>query len=722
MSASAVTSRSELGLGFRSDIEGLRGIAVLLVLLYHAGLTGLSGGYVGVDVFFVLSGYLITRGLVAELQRDGQVQLVTFYARRFRRLLPASTLVLVATVLGARTLASPMVAESVALDGLWSAGWLANQRFIAVGLDYLATDQVESPLLHFWSLAVEEQFYVLWPLLLLLVARTAGTSRRALTIAVGSVTVGSFGWAVIATAANPTVAYLSLPTRAWEMAAGGLLALTTFRPSAKVRTLLAFGGLTVIGWSAISFEASTAFPGPMAALPVLATVAVILAGSTGPSPARRLLDRTLLQRAGRLSYSLYLWHWPLLVLGEHAAGRGLTALERTGMLALSWLLAEVTFRLVENPIRHVRALTIRPRRSVGLGLSLAAGSLAVSLIAAVHAPTLVATGTGDRDLQAAMARLDVPGGAPSARAAADVQSSELPEDGRGGTRTDSVVALDRELAAILAKATTTTEVPAALDPRLEDAGKVIARIYDDGCVTHERESPACVYGDPDGDRTLVLFGDSHAAHYFPPIDALAEQHGWRLVVLAKGGCPSYDIVRVSPNTGRPIKGCPVWRANGIERIADEQPDLIVLANASHYEAYSPTGTPRPGRDAANIADGQRRTVADLATAAPAAEVVVFGPSPRLGFVAPECLAANLQRVDRCTPARQEVVDQELITAQRARAEVDGVAFVDTTRWMCTDDTCPLIVGHLLVYWDTHHLTVSYSRWLQPAIERALFDR
>jgi peptidoglycan/LPS O-acetylase OafA/YrhL len=706
--------------GFRSDIEGLRGVAVLLVLLYHAGLPWLPGGYVGVDVFFVLSGYLITRGLASELGRTGTVRIVTFYARRFRRLLPASTLVLVVTVLAARVLASPMVAESVARDGLWSAGWLANHRFISVGLDYLATDQAESPLLHFWSLAVEEQFYVLWPLLLVAVAKCAGSGRtRPLAAVLGAVTVVSFAWAVHTTAGDPTVAYLSLPTRAWEMSAGGLLALVSLRPSVRAGRWLAFGGLAVVVASAATFDQATAFPGPMALLPVAATAGVIWAGASASSPARVVLDRRLLQRAGKLSYSLYLWHWPLLILGEHAAARPLTGGERAGLLVASWVLAELSLRLVEDPLRHAKMFSVRPRRAVGFGLSLAASALAVSFVAASYAPVVRAVGRVDADLQAAMGGLD--DAAPEVTSVGSrLEASDASDDLDAPVgEADAPADLDHELDSILAAAAVADAVPAGLDPQLDAAGDEVARIYDDGCVIGEPEAD-CTYGDRDADRTMVLFGDSHAAHYFPPLEALADEHGWRLVVFARGGCPSFDIVTVSRGSGKPAGWCATWRADAIDRIAEVDPQLVVVANASHYEAYTGDGDPLADQKVANLVAGQRETVARLDAVAPDAEVVVFGASPRLGFVSPECLAANLTDVSRCTPARHEVVDQALVDAQQEQAAADTVGFVDTTRWTCTDDVCPLIVGDLLVYWDTHHLSVPYAMWLQPALERQLF--
>ncbi|GGI05957.1 acyltransferase family protein [Egicoccus halophilus] len=688
---------------FRSDIEGLRGIAVLLVMIYHAGAAWLPGGYVGVDVFFVLSGYLITRGLVTELERTGRIALPTFYARRFRRLLPASTLVLVTTVLGARVFASPMVAESVARDGLWSAAWLANYRFVAVGLDYLAADLAESPLLHFWSLAVEEQFYVLWPLLVLgLAAAFRGRGRRPIVAGLVVVTLVSFAWAVVDSVTDPTLAYLSLHTRAWELAAGALLALVGARLGPGAARLAAGVGLAAVVGAAAVFDATTTFPGPWALIPVLGTVAVLAAGDRDRNPLAPVLDRAWLQRTGKLSYSLYLWHWPVLVLTEHALGRPLRALEAVACLAASWLLAEASFALVEDPVRHSRRLAARPRNSLSMGASLAAGSLVLSLVAAISAPTLTGAGQSERALLEAMAQFTSDG-----------------EPDAAGKPVSVAGELDEALRTILEAAGDTEAVPAGLTPPLAEAGERLPRIYDDGCVASGVESPPCVYGDPAAERTLVLFGDSHAAHWFPAFERLAVERGWRLVVLVKAGCPSADIHIWRDGTRG--DACTTWREHAFTRLADERPELLVVSNASHYEAHTFEGERLEGEDARNLAEGQSRTTSRIHEVSPDTRVVAFGVSPRLDFVAPECLARNLDTLEACTPTLADAVDLELRDAQRARATADGIAFVDTTRFVCAEGRCPLVVGDLLVYWDTHHLTVAYAHWVTPALGAALFD-
>jgi peptidoglycan/LPS O-acetylase OafA/YrhL len=332
------TAASHRRIGHRRDVEGLRAIAVLLVVLYHCGVPFLPGGYVGVDVFFVISGYLITGLLSAEYAATGRIVIVRFYARRMRRLLPAALLVTAVTVLAGYRFLSPLRAPQVALDALTTTLYGVNYRLAAAGVEYLNVDAAPSPLQHFWSLAVEEQFYLVWPVVVLV----AYGGRRWI---VPAVLVGSLALAMWQTTANPTWAYFGLHTRAWELAAGALVAMIGGRLPREYALL----GLGAIGLAATAFTDRTAFPGYAAVLPVAGTVLVLLARS-------RVLDAAPLQAIGRLSYSWYLWHWPFLVFG---GGPKLL------LAAAALVTAAVTYGLVENPIRRRR---FPPRATVAAGL------------------------------------------------------------------------------------------------------------------------------------------------------------------------------------------------------------------------------------------------------------------------------------------------------------------------------------------------------------------
>jgi peptidoglycan/LPS O-acetylase OafA/YrhL len=305
---------------FRPDIEGLRAIAVLAVVLFHAGVPGIRGGYVGVDIFFVLSGFLITGLLLREHQRRGSVSLPAFYARRARRILPAATLVLIVTVLATYYWLGYIRGAVTALDGRWTAAFAANLRFALQGTDYFGHRMAPSPLRHYWSLAVEEQFYLVWPALLLLTATVArGVALRKKLVAVLAVIViGSFGWSVVETRMDPVWAFFSPLTRAWELGIGALLALGTTwlrRLPDHLGPWLSWAGLLAVLLSLVLLTSRTAFPGYAAALPVLGTALVIIAGTLRPaSGAEAVLGRAPLQWLGKASYSWYLTHWPVLII------------------------------------------------------------------------------------------------------------------------------------------------------------------------------------------------------------------------------------------------------------------------------------------------------------------------------------------------------------------------------------------------------------------------
>lgn len=317
-------------LGFRPDLEGVRAVAVALVLLSHF-INWPTGGFIGVDVFFVLSGFLITGLLLKEYDRTGRISFRSFYIRRIKRILPASTLVIVVTALAVYTVFLGARVQQAVVDGGWALAFAANWRFVLAGQDYFAIDRAVSPFQHYWSLAVEEQFYLVWPLLVVLsifLAARLGAHERyrpALALTLGGLTVASFVWACAETASAPTTAYFSTFSRAWELGAGGLLALLASSRHLRVpwpRTM-SVAGLAVIVGSSVLLDPTWAFPGPWAVLPVVGTLLVVYSGigvdSTRLNP---LLTNHVSRYVGRISFSLYLWHWPVVVVLTGVMGTG----------------------------------------------------------------------------------------------------------------------------------------------------------------------------------------------------------------------------------------------------------------------------------------------------------------------------------------------------------------------------------------------------------------
>jgi peptidoglycan/LPS O-acetylase OafA/YrhL len=376
-------------MGFRPDIEGLRAVAILLVVAYHARFPGVSGGFIGVDVFFVLSGYLITGLLAAELRRTGTVDFARFYARRARRLLPAASVVLLTTVVVGRLILSPIEATRLGQTALSTALYISNLYFIQQSTNYQAAASHDNPLLHTWSLAVEEQFYVLWPLLVVATVKSAGRgdSGRRLAWFLAAIGAVSFVASVIVTRAVQPWAFFGSPFRAWEFAFGGVAVLLP-RPTGSVGALARSAGwigLAAIVIGALSFGAFTSFPGVAALLPVAGTTLVLIACQPAPGAGvGRLLGARALQVIGKLSYSWYLWHWPVMV---YAATLGLTGSlwHRLVWVAVSLGLSAAMFRFIENPIRHQRLLLSRSRLTLVLAASLTIVSAGISVIARFQA-------------------------------------------------------------------------------------------------------------------------------------------------------------------------------------------------------------------------------------------------------------------------------------------------------------------------------------------------
>ncbi len=372
---------------FRPDVEGLRAVAILLVVLYHADLPGLGGGYVGVDVFFVISGFVITGVLLRERSAKGRTSLAHFYARRVRRILPAATLVIVTTVIATYVVLGPGFGNATAVDSRWAELFLANFHFAASGTNYLNAHQPPSPLQNFWSLAIEEQFYLVYPTLFLVVCslRMRWSRRARLLVGLGAVVVASFVLSVVQTSSAPAAAYFSPFTRAWELALGALVAVATdrlVRLPRRVAGAMTWVGLAAILFAAVDFGANTTYPGALVAVPVLGAALVIAGGTAVPVfGAEVLLGRAPFGWLGRLSYSLYLWHWPILVLAAESADRQSLPFDRNLLpLALAVAVSVLTFYLYETPIRHLPLLQARSRYALVMGAVLVVVALGISTV------------------------------------------------------------------------------------------------------------------------------------------------------------------------------------------------------------------------------------------------------------------------------------------------------------------------------------------------------
>lgn len=711
MSAHDVTTSAR----FRPEVEGLRAVAVVLVLLYHARFDIFAGGFIGVDVFFVLSGFLITSLLLRELATSGSISLVGFWARRARRLLPASGLVVVATLLAGRLLLDGLSQGDLARDAIAASAFVANFRFFNVGTDYLAEGHAASPLLHFWSLAVEEQYYLVWPALMLVLLKVVRLTRAALVAVLGVLWVGSLALCVQTTRDEPMWAFFMLPARAWELLSGALIAVvggTLWRRAERARAIVGCVGLGAIIGAAMAYDDTTPFPGFAAIVPVVATVAVINAGTVAGGPGVLLCARPM-QWIGARSYAIYLWHFPVLLLAEARYG-SLTVLARLALLAGAVLLAAISFALIENPIRFAPKLVASPARSLVMGAWIAlAGVTAAALVlnnpprlstdAVAAAPTLATWPTTPTPTTTAASSTTVAPPTTMARPpVADASHDNPPE----------LAPLIAANLPLLEEAVTTKKVPANLTPSLGQSKNDLPQIYADGCILDVgvSEPKHCVYGDPAGQTTIVLFGDSHAAQWMPAVHKVAIANQWRLIVHTKKACPSAEIPTIKdPNH----TDCAPWRASVIASMEALQPDLVVM---SGYRYQAAPGT--EGRSPDRVwRDGIDLTVAKLKPFAQ--HILLLGDSSTPALLVPYCLANNLSNVPNCMATREEAIRPSRLGVEREVAAKYDIDFIPTSDWTCTDTLCPVIVGNVLMYRDDSHLTATAAEFLAPYIELAL---
>ncbi len=670
---------------FRADLEGLRAVAVALVLLYHAQIPGVSGGYVGVDVFFVLSGFLITGILLRERSATGTISLANFYARRARRILPAAALVLVATVLVSAIVLPPLRMPDIARDAVAAGFSVSNIRSGVQATDYLQSQLPPSPLLHYWSLSVEEQFYVFWPAIVLLVARGRGALGRRVGLAALVISCVSLAVSIWLTFVNQPWAFFGLPTRAWELGIGAMLAVAGTRLAlmpVRAAVVLGWAGLAAIALSGVLLNQNTPFPGTAALLPTLGAGLVIAAGFQ-PSGlgAGRLLGMAAPRFVGRISYSLYLWHWPLLIIPAAAAGVIPVLPIRLGLLGVAFVLAAVSQRCIEEPIRRGRMVGTRPIRN----LAMAAGLMAVVAAASFGV--------------AAASTANLASNAPNPTADTIALNKLLDRAEIASHRGASLVDLP---------ATVDVSVPTALDPPLADVQE-LPQPYKDGCqvIDSGLDSPPCIYGVASGTHTVVLFGDSHADNWWTPLEQLARQGGWRLVTYVKSGCSPADLYQPRTGTDRVYTECLAWRESVLARIAALHPDLVLASGRTRTPLVQPDNTPIPDAEAVSVwQDGLTRTLRRLSTSA--RRVVMLGDTPNSQYWVPGCLSGNLHSILACATPVSYAVDSSWQTATAAAASAAGVSYVDPTVWVCSSSPCPPVVANFVIYRDSQHLTTTFA--------------
>jgi len=663
---------------FLPEIQALRAAAVMMVVIYHYWPGTLTGGYVGVDAFFVISGYLITSHLLREVDRTGSVKLWAFYARRARRLLPASIVVLLFVAAGTFLLLPTDLWTSTAHEVTASGFYVQNLWLASKAVTYSASNDVASPVTHYWSLSAEEQFYLVWPGLIIiscLVARRwlRGHTTTTVGFTLLLVTLGSFAFSVWATQTHRAAAYFITPTRAWEFGAGALVVLLMrkWAPTlALARTLRWLGivGLLAPAWL---YSNATPFPGYVAALPVIATAAIIVAGDTGRADPSDLVVRLRpVQWLGDASYSIYLWHWPFMVFAPYVLHHNLNTPELLALMVLALFISGLSKSLVEDAMRFWPRL-IRTSRA-----SLLAAGVGMLVIALVSGTQVFAA---DRREQQTVAVLADVSGNPCFGAPAMENRARCPE----------------ALTALPLAAVTKADAPWAPQPGCRGTGS------DPSVLT-------CYWGTGKPSRVVAMVGDSHAEHWRSALHRIAKAKNWQVIEMYSGGCPPTDARSVAfERRSRDGDVCRRWTAKATAKLKALRPDDVITTAYAQQNVFEPAdsgpaGFERVWREWLGFT---RVTVLrDIPTTANRNE--------------PQCLAINAGKPQACANPRSTVlIDDDMMRAARPmRSEVN---LVDLSDYFCDARRCHAVIGGASVYYDYDHMSMQFSASLAPMLLRRL---
>jgi len=713
---------------FRRDVQGLRAVAVVAVVLEHVS-GWPHGGFVGVDVFFVISGFLITGLLLREHARTGRISLADFYRRRVRRLLPAALVVVAATLLAATVLLPDRRVVGLGIDALHSLAFVANWHFAAVGTDYFTADGPVSAFQHLWSLSVEEQFYAFWPLLVIVVlgfglrrpgrpaavSREAGTGsgsgrRLVLAAVITALCAASFVWAVVDTAGDPAGAYFSTLTRVWELGLGALAALAvplTRRLPRAIGTTLGWLGLVGILASVVVVDGQTAFPGPWAALPVVATLAVVVGGGVPGAVAPAPLANRVTDYLGAISYSLYLWHFPIVVVIRAVVPEG-------ELLAypLSLGFAVVGHHLVEKPF--ISSPLLAPRRGEGRrrlwrrwadDQAPSAGRAALGGLGMLAVVMVVAAVVSVRPVTAPPVLPPVAGGTGlGASVEAGASDGGADGDGSSGPVGPAEGAMAESVRAALAATSWPTLTP--------DPGDTMPFGANNDCGRVDLPLPRaeCTFGT--GDKTVVLVGDSTAAAELDAVVEIVEpdDSGWRLVALPLFGCPFVDLA-VAQNSDP--ESCTTHQADAVRTIVETAPDLLVVTNSFVPFEHADTGAPVTPREYAEALQRQLESVGGAATR------TVFVTPPPAHRSLDDCYRPGGSPVD-CISSVSADHAANLVETQKTMSALGG-SLVDTSRFLCVDGLCPAFVDDVPVKRDFTHYTGAFDAKLAPVLRELVFE-
>ncbi len=677
--------------GLRLDIQGLRALAVGLVVIYHLWPNRLSGGFIGVDVFFAISGFLITAHLLGHVP-TGAGDVVAFWARRIRRLLPASLTVLAATLLATWAFLPETQWRTTADHTRAAALYVVNWTLASDAVDYLAADNLATPVQHFWSLSVEEQFYGFWPVLLLalgLLAAAVGARRAVIGVGLGAVVAASFAYSVIHTASVPANAYFNTGTRIWELGAGGLLAFFLAgraSPPGRWRVPVAWLGLVLVAACAVLYSDETPFPSWWAALPVLGALAVIAAQAPdGALSPTRLASWRPVHGLGDISYSVYLWHWPLIIIWPYALDSTRGTLDNVAIIAATIVLASLTKVLVEDPFR-TRAWSKRTVRTYGTAV--AGMSVVVAAALTLSAVIEHRTDEADRRTAALLAAKDPCIGAPAA-GNPDCAKSTFDD-------------------LVLGPAAATSDMSDLYEQRTPGGDRCYAG-------TPHFDSYSCTFGDPDGTFDVALIGNSHAAQWLPALQEIAATRHWRITTHIALACAINETRQVFYSQAGQ-DGCLAWSHRTTREVVRDAPDLVILSASLARKAEGTSsllaGAPQFERGALPLLKTWRDAGLPVA-------LLRDSPSPQT-FSVPECVEKHPKDFDeKCSGALADWRHPDPYADAARSLDAPNVRVIDLASTICPKSTCHPVVGNVIVWFDGSHLTATFASTLGPALWDAL---
>jgi peptidoglycan/LPS O-acetylase OafA/YrhL len=704
----SVLPAQEPSSGFRLDIQGMRAIAVAMVVIYHLRPSLLPGGFVGVDVFFVISGYLITGHLWRGYQQTGSVSLLDFWGRRARRLMPAAALVLLASWLAALVVAPATELATIGTQIRASALYLQNWQLASDSVNYLHSGGPATPVQHFWSLSVEEQFYLVWPLLFVVASivgvlvdafagafvggsgkarhsRRTKAGRRTGLITVAAATIAlvacSLAYSVYDTASDPAAAYFVTTTRMWELGVGGLLAMAPagLRGVVGRQGWLGWAGLAAVITSAFTLSGASAFPGWVALVPVVGAATLIAGGSEeGRFGPARLTSARPMVFLGGISYSLYLWHWPIISLYSDWRGQGPDWAADLAIVMVSVLLAWLTKIFVEDKVRLAPLLAGHRWRSVSVAL---VSAVPVALVS-VYLVNLV------------------------------TWNGRLPASGYPG-------------AAALASAAGPARVPVKpILPPITDATADRPMYWRDNCLDSQYATAekVCVFGDTKhAALTVAMVGDSIEGNWFPALEQIALARHWKLVTDLHGQCEWTATMLLDNTTDSRYTACQQWGVAVLhDLIASIRPDVVITSGLPE-DGTVDHPVPETPAAFADIGAGMARYWKDLEDHR--ISVVAIRETPLINFAEPDCLAKHARAATNCMVPTAKAILPDPPTFRAANDTGGKVKVIDMDRFICGPTECDPVVGNVLVYLDGRHLTAAYAtsltRYLEPRLLHAV---